>query len=78
MSDDTKPAASTFLAGHLARKGSDELDKLQTTLDLARQLLASGKVEPYTRAKTPSNCLRILGRSPKSKGTLQGVFSLER
>ena len=53
MSDDTKPAASTFLAGHFARKGSDELDKLQTTLDLARQLLASGEVEPYADGENP-------------------------
>ncbi|MBL4857665.1 MAG: hypothetical protein JKY36_00420 [Erythrobacter sp.] len=53
MSDDTKPAASTFLAGHLARKGSDELDTLQATLDLARKLLVRGEVEPYADGENP-------------------------
>ena len=53
MSDDAKPAASTFLAEHLARKGSDELDKLQAIIDLAHRLLASGEVEPYADEEYP-------------------------
>ncbi|MBX7459183.1 hypothetical protein K3152_13070 [Qipengyuania sp. 1NDH17] len=47
MSDEAKPAPSAFLAEHLARKGPEELDKMQATIDLARKLLASGEVEPY-------------------------------
>ena len=53
MSDEAKPAPSAFLAEHLARKGSDELNKLQATLDLARQLLASGEVEQYADGENP-------------------------
>ena len=53
MSDDAKSATPTFFAVHLARKGSDELDKLQATIDLARQLLASGEVEPYADGENP-------------------------
>ena len=53
MSDDAKPSPSAFLTEHLARKGSEELDKLQTTVDLARQLLASGEVEPYGDGENP-------------------------
>ena len=53
MSDDAKSAASTFFAEHRAHKGSDELDKLQATIDLARQLLASGEVRPYADGENP-------------------------
>ena len=42
-----------FLAEHLARKGPEELDKMQSTIDLARQLLASGEVEPYADGENP-------------------------
>ena len=53
MSDEAKPAPSAFLAEHLARKGPEELDKMQATIDLARQLLASGEVEPYADGENP-------------------------
>ena len=53
MSDEAKPAPSTLLAEHLARKGPEELDKMQATIDLARQLLASGEVEPYADGENP-------------------------
>ena len=53
MSDEAKPAPSAILAEHLARKGPDELDKLQATIDLARQLLASGEVQPYAKGENP-------------------------
>ena len=53
MSDEAKPAASTFFAEHLARKGPEELDKLQVTIDSARQLLASGEVQPYAKGENP-------------------------
>ena len=53
MSDEAQPAPSALLAGHLARKGPEELDKMQATIDLARQLLASGEVEPYADGENP-------------------------
>ena len=53
MSDEAKPAPSVLLAEHLARKGPEELDKMQVTIDLARQLLASGEVEPYAEGENP-------------------------
>ena len=53
MSDKAKPAPSAFLAEHLARKGPEELDKLQATIDLGRQLLASGEVEQYAEEENP-------------------------
>ena len=53
MSDEAEPAPLAILAEHLARKGPKELDKMQVTLDLARQLLASGEVEPYTEGENP-------------------------
>ena len=57
MSDEAKPAPSAILAEHLARKGPDELDKLQATIDLARQLLASGEVEQYAEGENPFELL---------------------
>ena len=51
MSDEAKPASS--LAEHLARKGPEEVDRLQATIDLARQLLASGEVEQYAEGENP-------------------------
>lgn len=53
MSERKEAAPSALLAEHLARKGPDELDKLQATLDLARQLLASGEVKPYAEGENP-------------------------
>ena len=53
MSDEAKPAPLALLAEHLARKGPEELDKMQATIDLARQLLASGEVEPYAEGENP-------------------------
>ena len=53
MSDEAKPAPSALLAEHLARKGPEELDKMQATIDLARQLLASGEVEQYAIGENP-------------------------
>ena len=53
MSEKKEAAPSSFLAEHLARKGPEELDKLQATIDLARQLLASGEVEQYAKGENP-------------------------
>lgn len=41
------------LAEHWARKGPGEVEKVQVTLNLARQLLAGGKVKPYSEGENP-------------------------
>lgn len=41
------------LAEHWARKGPGEVEKVQATLNLARQLLASGEVKPYSEGENP-------------------------
>ena len=41
------------LAEHWARKGLSEVDKVQATVNLARQLLAGGKVQPYGEGENP-------------------------
>ena len=53
MSEASKTGPLAFLAEHLARKGPEELDKMQVTIDFARQLLASGEVEPYAEGENP-------------------------
>ena len=49
--ENTKP--SEFLANHLARKGPDEVEKVQASVDLARQMLESGEVELYGEGENP-------------------------
>jgi len=49
--ENTKP--SEFLANHLARKGPDEVEKVQASVNLARQLLASGEVQQYAEEENP-------------------------
>ena len=41
------------LAEHWARKGPGEVEKIQVTLNLARQLLAGGEVQPYADGENP-------------------------
>ena len=53
MSEKKEAAPSSLLAEHLARKGPEELDKMQTTVDLARQLQANGEVQPYAEGENP-------------------------
>ena len=53
MSASDHTTASDPLARHWARKGPDELDMIEATLNLARQLLASGEVQPYTEGENP-------------------------
>ena len=53
MSKSERATASDPLARHWARKGSDELDMIEATLDLARQLLASEEVQPYAEGENP-------------------------
>lgn len=53
MNNSESATASDVLAKHWARKGSEELDMLEATLNLARQLLVSGEVQPYVRGENP-------------------------
>ena len=41
------------LAEHWARRGPGEVDKVQATVNLARQLIAGGKVHPYAEGENP-------------------------
>ena len=58
MSKSECAAASDPLAWHWARKGAGELEKIEATLNLARQLLASGD----RREKTRSTLLPTRGK----------------
>lgn len=49
--ENTKP--SEFLANHLARKGPAEVEKAQASVNLARQILASGEVQQYAEGENP-------------------------
>ena len=53
MSAEENTNPSEFLADHLARKGPDEVEKVQASVDLARQLLESGEVQPYAEGENP-------------------------
>lgn len=53
MSETENAKPSYSIAEHIARKGPDELEKLEATVDLARQLLASGEVQPYAEGGKP-------------------------
>ncbi|SFP16706.1 hypothetical protein [Qipengyuania nanhaisediminis] len=53
MSNSQNATASNVLAKHWARKGREELDMLEATLNLARRLLASGEVQPYVEGENP-------------------------
>lgn len=41
------------LAEHWARKGMDEVEKLEATIALARELLVSGKIKQYRKGENP-------------------------
>lgn len=53
MSAEENIKPSEFLANHLARKGPDEVEKIQATVNLARHLLASGEVQQYAEGENP-------------------------
>ena len=53
MREAARAGPLAFLAEHLARKGPEELDKMQSTIDLARQLLASEEIQPYGEGENP-------------------------
>ena len=43
------------LATHFARNGEEALAELQATVESAREMLASGKVQPYGEGENPFN-----------------------
>ena len=53
MSAEENIKPSEFLANHLARKGPDEIEKVQASVDRARELLASGEVQLYGEGENP-------------------------
>ena len=53
MSNNTKAEPFPTLAEHWARKGPDEIAKMQATIDLARQILVSEEVQPYAEGENP-------------------------
>ena len=53
MSAEENSKPSEFLANHLARKGPDEVEKVQASVDLARQMLVSGEVQQYGEGENP-------------------------
>ena len=53
MSDKESYEAVHALAEHWARKGPSEVEKVQATVNLARQLLAEEKVQPYAEGQNP-------------------------
>ena len=53
MSEEESYEPVRALAEHWVRKGPDEVEKVQATVDLARQLLAGGKVQPYSDGENP-------------------------
>ena len=53
------------LAEHWARKGPGEVDKVQATVNLARQLLAGGKVRPFGEGEKPFEVAPYLWENTK-------------
>ena len=53
MSDETKAEPIPALAEHWVRKGAAEIEKMDVTITLARQMMASGEVEPYAEGENP-------------------------
>lgn len=53
MSEEESHEPVSALAEHWARKGLGEVEKVQATVNLARQILAGGKVQPYADGENP-------------------------
>ena len=53
MSTEESYGPINALAEHWARKGNGEIEKVQATLNLSRQLLANGEVKPYSEGENP-------------------------
>lgn len=53
MSENSKAEPIPALAEHWARKGAAEIERMDVTITLARQMMASGEVEPYAEGENP-------------------------
>lgn len=53
MSEGMKAEPIPALAEHWARKGAAEVEKMDATITLARQLMARGEVAPYAEGENP-------------------------
>ena len=53
MTEKEKARPSETLATHFAHKGEDAVAELQATVERAREMLASGEVQPYVEEKNP-------------------------
>ncbi|MBY6014691.1 hypothetical protein KUV75_07230 [Qipengyuania gaetbuli] len=53
MNEDTKAEPIPALAEHWARKGVAEVEKMDATITLARQMIASGEIQWYAEGENP-------------------------
>ncbi|MDP4574419.1 hypothetical protein Q9K02_04610 [Qipengyuania sp. G39] len=53
MSEKQTAKPSEVLAAHFARKGEESVAELQATVERAREMLASGEVQPYAEGENP-------------------------
>lgn len=53
MSEETKAEPILALAEHWARKGAAEVEKMDATIIIARQLMASEQFQPYAEGENP-------------------------
>lgn len=53
MTEQEKARRSEALAAHFARKGEESVEELQATVERAREMLASGEVQPYAEGENP-------------------------
>ena len=53
MTEKEKAMPSEALAAHFAHKGEESVAELQATVERAREMLASGEVQPYGEGENP-------------------------
>ena len=53
MNEKEAAGPSEALATHFARKGEESVAELQATVERAREMLASGEVQPYAEGENP-------------------------
>ena len=53
MNADRKAEPVPALAEHWVRKGAAEVEKMDATITLARQMMASGEIQPYGEGENP-------------------------
>lgn len=53
MNEDAKAEPVPALAEHWARKGAVEVERMDATITLARQMMARGEAQPYAEGENP-------------------------